>query len=97
MTFTPHSPRALKAEDLKKQIEAYSDNVVAKPNVNDAVDYAIEHFKDDVIIILELCTVRSKLMNIYKKVFDGKNIGEILYDEPMKITLLSKLEVVVML
>ena len=23
-------------------------------------------------------------MNIYKKVFDGKNIGEILYDEPMK-------------
>ena len=51
MTFTPDSPRALKAEDLKKQIEAYSDNVVAKSNVNDAVDYAIEHFKDDVIII----------------------------------------------
>lgn len=51
VTFTPDSPRALKAEDLKKQIEAYSDNVVAKSNVNDAVDYAIEHFKDDVIII----------------------------------------------
>ena len=38
-------------EDLKKQIEVYSDKVVAKSNVNDAVDYAIEHFKDDVIII----------------------------------------------
>ncbi len=51
ITFTPDSPRALTSEKLKTQIEDYGMQAVAKSDVNDALDYAIKNYPEDVIII----------------------------------------------
>ncbi|WP_025162344.1 bifunctional folylpolyglutamate synthase/dihydrofolate synthase [Paraclostridium bifermentans] len=51
ITTTPDNPRAIDANKLKEKIERYNIEVTCKPNIKEAVDYALEiSNKDDVII-----------------------------------------------
>lgn len=51
ITTTPDNPRAIDANKLKEKIERYNIEVTCKPNIKEAVDYALEMSnKDDVII-----------------------------------------------
>lgn len=51
ITTTPDNPRAIDANKLKEKIEIYNIEVTCKPNIKEAVDYALEiSNKDDVII-----------------------------------------------
>ncbi|WP_290062000.1 bifunctional folylpolyglutamate synthase/dihydrofolate synthase [Paraclostridium bifermentans] len=51
ITTTPDNPRAIDANKLKEKIERYNIEVNCKPNIKEAVDYALEiSNKDDVII-----------------------------------------------
>ena len=51
ITTTPDNPRAIDANKLKEKIERYNIEVTCKPNIKEAVDYALEiSNKDDAII-----------------------------------------------
>lgn len=51
ITTTSDNPRAIDANKLKEKIERYNIEVTCKPNIKEAVDYALEiSNKDDVII-----------------------------------------------
>lgn len=51
ITTTPDNPRAIDANKLKEKIERYNIEVTCKPNIKEAVDYALKiSNKDDVII-----------------------------------------------
>lgn len=51
ITTTPDNSRAIDANKLKEKIERYNIEVTCKPNIKEAVDYALEiSNKDDVII-----------------------------------------------
>lgn len=51
ITTTPDNPRAIDANKLKEKIERHNIEVTCKPNIKEAVDYALEiSNKDDVII-----------------------------------------------
>lgn len=51
ITTTPDNLRAIDANKLKEKIERYNIEVTCKPNIKEAVDYALEiSNKDDVII-----------------------------------------------
>ncbi|GIM31487.1 bifunctional folylpolyglutamate synthase/dihydrofolate synthase [Paraclostridium bifermentans] len=51
ITTTPDNPRAIDANKLKEKIKRYNIEVTCKPNIKEAVDYALEiSNKDDVII-----------------------------------------------
>lgn len=51
ITTTPDNPRAIDANKLKEKIERYNIEVTCKPNIKEAVGYALEiSNKDDVII-----------------------------------------------
>ncbi|MCE9676058.1 bifunctional folylpolyglutamate synthase/dihydrofolate synthase [Paraclostridium bifermentans] len=51
ITTTPDNPRAIDANKLKEKIERYNIEVTCKPNIKEAVDYALEiSNKDDIII-----------------------------------------------
>ena len=51
ITTTPNSDRAISCEELKDKVQKYVDNVIAIPNIEDAVKYTLENAKDDDIII----------------------------------------------
>ncbi|UOW68179.1 bifunctional folylpolyglutamate synthase/dihydrofolate synthase [Paraclostridium bifermentans] len=51
ITTTPDNPRAIDANKLKEKIERYNIEVTCKPNIKEAVGYALEiSNKDDIII-----------------------------------------------
>ncbi|MGL5713252.1 MAG: bifunctional folylpolyglutamate synthase/dihydrofolate synthase [Paraclostridium sp.] len=51
ITTTPDNPRAMDASILMNKIKEYNKEVVCKPNIDDAISYALENSKiDDVII-----------------------------------------------
>ena len=51
ITTTPNSDRAISCEELKDKVQKYVDDVIAIPNIEDAVKYTLENAKDDDIII----------------------------------------------
>lgn len=68
ITTTPDNPRAIDANKLKEKIERYNIEVNCKPNIKEAVDYALEiSNKDDVIIsagsLYMIGNVRSIIVN----------------------------------
>lgn len=70
ITTTPDNPRAISCEALKEKISKYVDNIVAKPNIEDAVDYTLKNSKEDDIIISAgslymIGTVRTLINRLY--------------------------------
>lgn len=68
ITTTPDNPRAIDANKLKEKIERYNIEVTCKPNIKEAVDYALEiSNKDDVIIsagsLYMIGNVRTIILN----------------------------------
>ncbi|MDU3802361.1 folylpolyglutamate synthase/dihydrofolate synthase family protein [Paraclostridium bifermentans] len=51
ITTTPDNPRAIDANKLKEKIERYNIEVTCKPNIKEAVDYALEISNTDDVII----------------------------------------------
>lgn len=51
ITTTPDNPRAISCEVLKEKILKYVDNVVAKPQIEEAVKYTLENACEEDIII----------------------------------------------
>lgn len=48
---TPNNPRAIDANKLKEKIDNYNVDVTCKPNIKDAIDYALEISNEEDIII----------------------------------------------
>ncbi len=70
ITTTPDNPRAISCEALKEKISKYVDNIVAKPNIEEAVDYTLKNSKEDDIIISAgslymIGTVRTLINKLY--------------------------------
>ena len=51
ITTTPDNDRAISAEELQDKIKKYVDDVIAIPNIEDAVKYTLDNAKEDDIII----------------------------------------------
>ncbi|WP_250673153.1 folylpolyglutamate synthase/dihydrofolate synthase family protein [Paraclostridium ghonii] len=51
ITTTPDNPRAIDSKKLKEKIEKYNIQVNCKPNIKEAVDYALEIANEDDVII----------------------------------------------
>ena len=51
ITTTPESDRAINCEVLKNKISRYTDDVICKEKIEDAVKYTLETAKDDDVII----------------------------------------------
>ena len=51
ITTTPDNDRAISAEELQDKIKKYIDDVIAIPNIEDAVKYTLDNAKEDDIII----------------------------------------------
>ncbi|MEG2247084.1 MAG: bifunctional folylpolyglutamate synthase/dihydrofolate synthase, partial [Peptostreptococcaceae bacterium] len=51
ITTTPDNPRAINANILKEKVCKYVDNVVAKEEIKDAVNYALETVENNEIIV----------------------------------------------
>ena len=51
ITTTPDNDRAICAEELQDKIKKYIDDVIAIPNIEDAVKYTLDNAKEDDIII----------------------------------------------
>ncbi|MEF9992371.1 MAG: folylpolyglutamate synthase/dihydrofolate synthase family protein [Peptostreptococcaceae bacterium] len=69
ITTTPDNPRSIDADKLKKKIEEYNIDVISKPKINEAVEYALQNTKkEDVIIsagsLYMIGNVRSIIKNL---------------------------------
>lgn len=51
ITTTPDSDRSMSSEELRDKIKKYVDDVISIPNIEDAVNYALDNAKEDEIII----------------------------------------------
>lgn len=51
ITTTPDNPRAIDANLLEEKIKPYNKEVICKPNIDDAVNYALENVKSDEVIV----------------------------------------------
>ncbi|MGL5312932.1 MAG: bifunctional folylpolyglutamate synthase/dihydrofolate synthase [Peptostreptococcaceae bacterium] len=68
ITTTPDNPRAISCDVLKKKISKYVDDVVAKPGIEEAVEYTLNNStKEDTIIsagsLYMIGTVRTLVNN----------------------------------
>ncbi len=72
ITTTPDNPRAIDCEILKEKISKYTDDVISKSNIEEAVKYTFDNAgEDDVIIsagsLYMIGTVRTLVNNILIK------------------------------
>lgn len=51
ITTTPDNPRAIDASILADKIKLYNKEVICKPNINEAVNYALENIENNEVII----------------------------------------------
>ncbi|MGL5345988.1 MAG: bifunctional folylpolyglutamate synthase/dihydrofolate synthase [Peptostreptococcaceae bacterium] len=68
ITTTPDNPRAINCNVLKEKISKYVDNVIAKPEIEEAVEYTLNNAtKEDIIIsagsLYMIGTVRTLVNN----------------------------------
>ncbi|MGL5506444.1 MAG: bifunctional folylpolyglutamate synthase/dihydrofolate synthase [Paraclostridium sp.] len=68
ITTTPDNPRAIDSSILANKIEPYDKEVICKPKIEDAINYALENAKNDDVIISAgslymIGTVRTLLKN----------------------------------
>ncbi len=69
ITTTPDNPRAISCEVLKEKISKYVDDIVAKPSIEEAVNYTLKNASEEDIIISAgslymIGTVRTLVNNI---------------------------------